>query len=315
VQVVVLKKVFDKYAPQDAGCVLPDGGGQLSSEPCLLPAALPDTLAALGDRHHATMADPEAEMRALLHRFDASEDGVLDEGEFLEMAAQIVSDLAVTQEAFAALDTNEDGKISYSKEGSSELQRAASLLGGHTSGKLGIDKAQVQDTDGDGSLDHSEFANLVLSTPKHSCVSIMYIDRAALSEAVEMAPLVAAVLAGTVALVGGIPAMPSTYPMMCAPAFPARPLCCMRIWWGELLTGSVGACFARRLAGVGSAYCVGSLMRIWALGAGGASAIAGLPSAVRARSPAPPPPRCAESAAGEAANPRPAPRASPHTRS
>ena len=208
---------------------------------CVDRKQLTGALEQLGDRFHT-----KHEVAALMHRYDLDESQHLEKEEFMAMAAQKLDDMATLHVAFAAFDTDEDGRISYPAKGDSavsELRDAARKLGGLTS-ELTTQNAKSADQDNDGKLTEAEFTKMMTVATERHCVAIMYLDSEALSEAVEAVPLLLAVIAGNVALVGGVAGMPQTYPI--------------------------------QAMGVGIAYLFASLVRIWLVRGGMSAGLAGV---------------------------------------
>ena len=200
--------------------------------------ALQGAVEELGDHFHT-----KTEMMSLLHRFDKDESGKLEKDEFMAMGSTKIADISTLNDAFIAFDTDEDGYITYSDGGISELMEAARKLGGLNAG-LTVQHAEDADANNDGVLSKVEFDEMMLTATSRSCVAILYLDAEAFSDAVESVPLVIAVIVGNIALVGGLAGMPPTYPV--------------------------------QIGGVLAVYTFGSVVRIWLVRSGASAAFAWL---------------------------------------
>ncbi len=167
-----------------------------------------------------------ATLQALINRWDKNENGVLDQPEFLDLAATKRRDVAGLREAFDAFDANEDGEISYrypgestAGAGESELARAAAKalhqLRGNGPQKMDFDQAaRAADSDHDGGLNREEFASMILAEASHPCMGLLYVDKESMVTSILFIPLVLGVVASAVALVGGVRAVPRHTPAL-----------------------------------------------------------------------------------------------------
>ncbi len=163
------------------------------------------------------------DMQALINRWDRNENGVLDQPEFLELAATKRRDVAGLQQAFDAFDADEDGEISYRKDPrpdgvESELARAAKALHkirGNGPQKTDFDlAAKAADSDSDGGLDRDEFASMILAEASHPCMGLLYVDKESMVTSILFIPLVLGVVTSAIALVGGVQAVPQHTPAL-----------------------------------------------------------------------------------------------------
>ena len=163
------------------------------------------------------------DMQALINRWDRNENGVLDQTEFLDLAATKQRDVAGLQEAFDAFDEDDDGEISYSTQqlagsSQSELARASNALfelRGRGQHRANFDEAaKAADSDGNGSLNRQEFASMILAEASHPCMGLLYIDKESMVTFILCIPLVLSVVAAAIALVGGLQAVPRHAPVL-----------------------------------------------------------------------------------------------------
>ena len=173
-----------------------------------LPAALREIGALTEAGHDDVMATLELQqqMHELIRHYDENENGLLDMPEFLNMAATRQKDVQGLRAAFDAFDDDADGRISFLPLGpgaTSELTRAAEVLGDARQASSLHETASAADTDHDGRLDRHEFAKMILRGASHPCIAISYTDREALSSSILTAPLVAGVLVSAMVIVGG----------------------------------------------------------------------------------------------------------------
>ena len=212
-QLVELEHIFTRHS--QGGAVGLDG----------LAGALRDARVFAEAGHEPSGEPVSAGMQALINRWDRNENGVLDQTEFLDLAATKQRDVAGLREAFDAFDEDEDGEISYNApqlagSSQSELARASNALfelRGHGQKRANFDEAaRAADSDHDGSLNRQEFASMILAEASHPCMGLLYIDKESMVTFILCIPLVLGVVASAIALVGGMQAVPRHAPVLIA---------------------------------------------------------------------------------------------------